>query len=119
MRRTPIARSRTPIRARRRTPDYDAAAWREGLGPCVVTEATEDVDPHHVVYAQTLRAHGLREFLGDHRNRLSLVRDVHLNHHSGVAPIPREILPAAVFEFAAEVGLTWWLDKHYPVAVDA
>lgn len=27
--------------------------------------------------------------------------------------IPREVLPAGVEEFAAEIGLEWWLDREY------
>ena len=42
---------RSPIKpGRRRKPDYNAAAWREGLGPCAVTGETVSVDPHHVIY---------------------------------------------------------------------
>jgi hypothetical protein len=120
MRRAPLKRSTlpmrrgAPLRVTRRPLDYDAEVWRAGLGPCVITGATVGVDPHHVIYAQTLRKHGLHAFLTDHRNRLPVRRDKHLNHHSGVQPISRELLLPAVFEFAAEVGLLWWLDRHYP-----
>jgi hypothetical protein len=124
MKRSPMPRSfkpmrRTRIKPSRRTPDYDTAAWREGLGPCVVTGVTLNVDPHHCIYSQVLRRHGLHEYLADHRNRLALVRNVHLNHHSGSDPLPIDLLPDAVWEFAADVGLVWWLEKHYHAAVVA
>lgn len=33
--------------------------------------------------------------------------------YSRTLRIPRDMLPAAVEEFAAEHGLTWWLDREY------
>jgi hypothetical protein len=107
------------MRRTRRKPDYDSAAWREGLGPCVITGAVIDIDAHHIIPAQVLRSLGLRAYLGDHRNRLAVRRDLHLNHHSGTRPIPRELLPASVFEFAADIGLGWYLDKRYRESVAA
>lgn len=102
---------RTPLRARRRKPDYDSSAWNLALGP--------GLDPHHIIYAQTLRHHGLHAYLADLRNRLPIPRVAHLNHHSGTKPITREQLPACAFEFADEVGLRWWLEKHYAESVAA
>lgn len=112
---------RTPLRRARRKPAavIQADIWREGLGPCAVCKAlrvrlNDHVDGHHVIPAQTLRRHGLHDYLVDKRNRLPVCRSHHESHHSRVIPITRVMLPAAVFEFAAEVGLGWWLDKHYP-----
>lgn len=31
----------------------------------------------------------------------------------GPLPIPRRLLPAGLEEFAAELGLGWWLDRTY------
>lgn len=28
--------------------------------------------------------------------------------------LPRRLLPDAVIEYACELGLLWWIDKHYP-----
>jgi hypothetical protein len=33
--------------------------------------------------------------------------------------IPRDALPLAVEEFAAEHGLTWWLEREYGLREDA
>lgn len=96
-----------------------AAVWRAGLGPCVVCGSRVNVDGHHIVPAQTLRRHGLHAYLMDKRNRLSVCRDDHEAHHNRSRPILRGLLPAAVSEFADELGLTWYLDRHYPFAVAA
>lgn len=121
MKRTPLAR-RTPLRASRRTPDYDSAAWREGLGPCVVCTTRQlsiHVDGHHVIPKSVLIRRGFRAFVTDKRNRLALCRTHHANHHSRSQPIPRELLPVEAFRFADELGLGWYLDRHYPVAMAA
>lgn len=120
MKRTAPLKRRSRLRARRKPAKViEADIWREGLGPCAVCGARYNVDAHHIVYAQTLRRHGLGEHVMRKENRLALCRRHHARHHSGMEPVPRCLLPEAVFAFAAEVGLTWWLDKHYGPADQA
>lgn len=71
-------------------------------------------DPHHILYAQTLRHHGHSDKLWDLRNRMILPRSTHARHHAGFAPILFEQLPVDAIQFAKEVGLYWWLEQHYP-----
>lgn len=75
-------------------------------------------DPHHVIREQDLRkrlpADGIEAVLADPRNGLSLCRTDHARHHARFAPIPRGLLSPCHFEFAAEHGLTWLLEKCYP-----
>lgn len=75
-------------------------------------------DPHHVIREQDLRkllpADGIEAVLADPRNGLSLCRLDHSRHHARFAPIPRELLSPCHFEFAADHGLTWLLEKTYP-----
>ncbi len=118
---------RTPLRSRprRRTVGLDGAseereAWLHDLGWCIVCHAeglscSGPIQGHHAVAAQTLKRHGLHRFLWDRRNRVPVCEGRHARHTIGFRPIPRSALPAAVFEFGDEVGLTWWLDKHYPI----
>ena len=39
--------------------------------------------------------------------------EVHLRHHAGVEQIRPDQLPVEVFEFADELGLSWWLERAY------
>jgi hypothetical protein len=117
---------RVGLRARRLKPAGVIAAdvWREGLGRCAVCEFEFEfegrpcrggVQGHHIIAKQTLRRLGLAEFVMDKRNRLPVCEYRHEQHTTGFKPIPRALLPASVFEFAAELGLGWYLDRHYPL----
>lgn len=92
----------------------EADLWRAGLGPCAVCGVQSNVDAHHVIGKGVLHRYGLDEYRMDKRNRLAVCRRDHDAHHNRSHPIGRGLLPAAVFVFAEEVGLTWWLDRHYP-----
>jgi hypothetical protein len=127
-------------RPKRRDPGA-GLQWRMGLGPCIVCPAEAlaagatcscasepssscmvhgicvgPVQGHHAIEKQALKRRGLHRFLDDLRNRVPVCEHRHEQHTSRVKPIPRELLPSSVFEFARELGLTWWLDKHYPLA---
>lgn len=95
--------------------------WRSGLGPCAMGPNGCDghVDAHHIVKRQTLRTHGHQIEEWNLANRLPLCRAHHEAHHSGANPVPRILLPASVFEFADDLGLGWWVDRHYPESVAA
>jgi hypothetical protein len=73
------------------------------------------VQGHHAIGKQQLKRAGLRRFLWDRRNRVPVCEHRHEQHTTGYRPIERDLLPSSVFEFAAEIGLGWWLDRHYPV----
>lgn len=120
MRRTSLKRG-TPLKRggflRRRQPwrsGVVAAEWRAGIGACVRCGSRRNVDGHHAIPARILRMLGLHAYLSDRRNRVDVCRDCHESHENRSKPLTREELPAAVWEFAAELGLTWYLEKHYP-----
>lgn len=55
------------------------------------------------------------ELQWDIRNAVLLCRDVcHPRHHIRFEPLAYERLPADVHDFAAELRLTWYVDKVYP-----
>lgn len=131
MRRSPLKRG-APLKASRRRQSNPMpaaarearAAWAANLGPCAVCPAeggvcSGPVQGHHAIAKQSLKRHGLHRALWDLRNRVPVCEHRHEQHTTAHKPIPRELLPASVFEFAEEVGLTWWLDRRYPVAVAA
>lgn len=119
---------RTP---RRKSPDPVAAGeWHRWVvrEPCAMCRAfppdaaarthrafeLRRREAHHVVPAQTLRREHLDAHLYDERNGLSLCQYHHQRHENGTQRIPRAVLPAAAFEFAAELGLDWLIDRMYP-----
>jgi hypothetical protein len=125
IRRTPLARGGW-LRRRPRPkhpgvgPETFAAIWREDLGPCVVCPleggfCIGEVQGHHILSKQLLRRRGLFFEMLDHRNRLPVCEYRHEQHTTGYKPIPRAALPESVFEFAKELDLEWYLDKHYPI----
>ena len=102
-------------------PETFGEIWREGLGPCVVCPleggvCIGEVQGHHILSKQLLRRRGLFFEMLDHRNRLAVCEHRHEQHTTGYKPIPRAALPASVFEFAKELDLEWWLDKHYALS---
>lgn len=92
--------------------------WRRDLGPCVVCPAEGatcrgPVTGHHIIPKSKLRDLGFAAYLMDLRNRLAVCEYRHEQHTTAYKLIPRELLPASVFEFADELGLGWYLDRHY------
>ena len=73
---------------------------------------------HHVIPQQVLRRHGHGDLVYRRENMVILCSRHHQRHHSGHEALPRDLLPVEVFEFAAEIDLEWWLDRHYPAASD-
>ncbi|WCB94475.1 hypothetical protein DSM104299_03212 [Baekduia alba] len=55
----------------------------------------------------------LDEIVWDPRDGVPLARFHHDQVEHGRLHIPRAVLPAAVEDFAAELGLTWLLDRTY------
>lgn len=107
--------------SRRRKPAsvIEADIWREGLTGCEVCEnegtaCRGPIQGHHVVSKQKLKRLGHTDHLLDKRNRLGVCEHRHEQHTTGHKPIPRWALPASVFEFTEELGLTWYLDRYYP-----
>lgn len=132
MKRSPMRRvtplvSRTPIVARRRPArsleERDAStAWKTAVGPCQVCPAEGgvcegDVQGHHAITQQALKNRGLHASLWDTRNKVDVCTHRHEQITTSSKPLPRRLLPAAVFEFADELGLGWYLDRFYPFAV--
>lgn len=121
MRRTRLQRK--PLWSRRKPKAAGVISsdiWRHGLGPCVVCpaeggECSGPIQGHHIIPRQKLRHYGYLDFLLDRRNRLAVCEHRHEQHTTGYKPIPRRVLPASVFEFAEELGLDWYIDKHYPL----
>jgi hypothetical protein len=66
---------------------------------CVCGCGRRGVHRHHVVYEQHLTARQAR----DDRNKVWMALDCHFSHHNGARRLPLAVLPASVFEFAAEV----------------
>jgi hypothetical protein len=120
-RRTPLARRTWIRRPRGRTSVVVAEIWREGLfhERCVVCGGRRDLDGHHAIPRRVLIWHHLDAYLMDKRNRVPVCRHDHESHECRVRPIRRDELPADVFEFALEVGLLWYVDKHYAATVAA
>lgn len=127
MKRTSIARhaalrSVTTLtsRPRRRTAAERAASevWGE-RGPCEISFphlCEGRVENHHVVDQQKLREIGREDLLWDPRNRLRVDYRTHRRHTAAVERIPLAALTKAHLEFAAEIGLTWWIERFYAPA---
>ncbi len=112
-------------------------AWAKGKRPCAVCgAAAHRSHGHHIVTQQKLRqvaaARSVASELDgwasapvidferirwDRRNRLWLCERHHAAHHSRAKPITWGVLQEhapKVFQFAAELGLTPWLERTYP-----
>lgn len=97
------------------------AAETRRKGRCEVCggapEPGDRLEGHHVLPAAKIKRLVGRvsiPLLTDLRNHLAVCHRCHARHTSRLEPIPRRVLSAAAFEFAAEVGLTWVIDKQYP-----
>lgn len=148
VRRSPLKR-RAPLRSRKRKlprvpsrnvdeartlrRDFKAAAVAMG---CVMCADHPDVDApgvdllvidaHHVIAKRHLRqaVAGLpgleaQRVVWDARDALGLCRFHHSRHEAWVERVPRRLLPAGAFEFAAEHGLGWLFDREYPIDEEA
>lgn len=140
MKRSPLTRS-TPLRAgavslerggtfRRRRPKRSAkvdrflsVAWARPawVQPCAMCGGSR-AQAHHIITQQQLRRANsrlrtdVRLLLWDDRNRLALCERCHQRHHSRSRPVTWLVLERhapGVFEFAAELGLTGWLQRTY------
>lgn len=69
---------------------------------------------HHVLKQQHLRQHGLEAFLWDSRNGACLCAFHHPRHELWQQRMPRELLSDDNWSFAAEVDLTWLLEREHP-----
>lgn len=104
------------------------AAWRAAVfaasgGRCIVTGArAKDAEDrrfhaHHAVAQDVLRQRRLHDRLWDARNGVWLAAAVHMAHEhaGGESRVPRELLPASVWEFARELDAldgTSWATEH-------
>ena len=113
-----LARARWARSWRRKPSQRErASAWRSAVmrasdGRCVVTGKNAGA-AHHVIPKHLLKKHDLHAHLWDARNGIAVTTRVHDRHHAGLELIPASCLPASVYEFAAEHGLIWFLEKHY------
>lgn len=94
---------------------YPSRCWFKatvaGCGPC-----EGPLQRAHLVRAQVIAREVNAEFetLWDPRCWVpGCERHHRMLDHSRQIRIPRELLPAAVEEFAGEHGLTWWIDREY------
>lgn len=106
MKRTPL--KRTPGR-RERTPQE----WTQGVrwNPCEAGCGRRSAHAHHLIDKQVCRRENAP--LWAPANRMLLCMDCHFRHHARTLVLA---LPAdhPVRAFAAEHGLTWWLERRYP-----
>ena len=95
-----------------------ADIWRDGLHDCacVVCGTRRNLDGHHAIPKRVLLRLGLGDYVMDKRNRVPVCRHDHESHECAHRRILRAELPASVFEFVAELGLEWYLDRHYAPA---
>jgi hypothetical protein len=115
VKRTPLKRSRP----RRNGDKVAAQKWWDAVqaktgGRCWVNPNVAASDSHHVIEKQTLKRRNLDHAVWDPRNGIPLSRRVHERHSTAVERIPRSVLPAEAFEFAAEFGLMDVLERRYP-----
>jgi hypothetical protein len=83
------------------------------------------IEAHHIITQQQLKREGFEAWLWDARNGMALCGWHHPRHHNYRQRVPRELLPAGVFAFAAELvsdrhphGLGWILDTEYLERLD-
>ena len=73
---------------------------------------------HHVIPEQSIETlfPDRPELVWDIRNALLLCKQHHDRHHARFEVIPRAALPGDVFDFCAELEITWLLEKLYRIA---
>jgi hypothetical protein len=121
-RKTPLPRGKG-LRAKPKPVDEEARGlageWYRAVVPAKLRRTHQG---HHVIPQQTLKnlfpkGHGgrsLPQILWDERNGMAVPNRDHERHTVAFKKIPRSEVPASVFEFAAELEIEWYLDKHYP-----
>ena len=129
MKRTPLKRTRSVLRR-----DFDAEAAKAWLGSmgwrcavCGERQRRERLEGHHVIPQRLIRAHVrslahtlklpdaeavvlLRRLLWDPRNGVPVHRECHARLERRFATI---VPSDEAWDFARELGLEWWLEKHY------
>jgi hypothetical protein len=129
------AGARATARARAGEGPLSPKEWRRAVAEaadlrCTVTRsrAADVFDPsfdaHHALPKEELRARGLGAHVWDPRNGVFVTSRVHLDHAHGPRPrITRELLPARVWEFCAEMdalGAGEWatvmVERDHPAA---
>lgn len=90
---------------------------------CAVCGRKWPLESHHVTPQQLLRRvareRGLYApaLLSDARNRLVLCsgpQSCHARHEAAFRRVPRGLVPAEALEFAADLGLEWYIERTYP-----
>jgi len=101
-----------------------AEAWarRARSKRCVIC-AAKNPHGHHIISQQQLRKTAeeldldYRRLRWDQRNLLALCDRHHAGQHSKMHPVPLSTILAEapkVVQFARELGLEWYLSRHYP-----
>jgi hypothetical protein len=128
------ARARSTLaRARKRrltAAERDAAdLWQQQVkasGVCAACGAVGvPLDAHHVIPKRLLRALErrlalpTRTLVWDAANGVALCKGIaggrcHMRHESAFARVPRRRLPEPALAFATQLGLTWFIERHYP-----
>jgi hypothetical protein len=72
------------------------------------------IEGHHVIAKRHLRREGFGGRLWDIRNGMGLCAYHHARHENWTQRVPFELVPYDAFEFAAEVGLDWIIEREYP-----
>ena len=110
-----------PTSTRKKRGRTDAAlAWKLAVteNGCDVHDNPVDcelpVQACHLIPKQALRRHGHGDKLWDVRNGIGACYRAHRRSDAGLERFPRAKVPAAAWEFAAEIGLTWMLEALYP-----
>ena len=123
MKRSSALKRRTGLKRGRPKPVGVIVAdiWRDGLHEerCVVCGTRRNLDGHHAIPKRVLIRLGFADYVMDRRNRVPVCRHDHESHECRHRPIRRDELPAPVFDFVADLGLEWYLDRHYPAATEA
>lgn len=125
-----LGRGRGPARKHVERAKADPGFQTEVVGARCAQCRQKGCQGHHVLAQQHIRDHvrGLRlddaeafaleeRLLSDRRNRLPVCPDCHYGHeYAPDARLPRRLVPASAWEFAAELG-TWAvvrLEGDYP-----
>ena len=110
-----MKRSRRSPRDRWVPRDWTRRVFEMHGAVCVVT-GQRAVQAHHAIPVQTLVQRGLAQHAGDPRNGVPVSKRVHERHEQAVERILVACLPQSVFEFAADHGLEWYLERQqiYP-----
>lgn len=77
------------------------------------TECELPLQGAHLISQQALRKNALSEFAWDVRVGVGACYRAHRRHDNWVERWPYELLPARLHELAEEIGMTWWVEKHY------